>query len=30
MIYIYHQSFFLDIQIVLKTIKVLLTGRGAR
>jgi len=30
LIYIYHQSFFLDIQIVLKTIKVLLTGRGAR
>ncbi len=30
LIYIYHQSFLLDLQIVLKTIKVLLTGRGAR
>lgn len=30
LIYIYHQSFFLDVQIALKTVKVLLTGRGAR
>jgi exopolysaccharide biosynthesis polyprenyl glycosylphosphotransferase len=30
LIYIYHQSVFLDVQIALKTIKVLLTGRGAR
>lgn len=30
LIYIYHQSILLDIQIILKTIKVLLTGRGAR
>jgi exopolysaccharide biosynthesis polyprenyl glycosylphosphotransferase len=30
LIYIYHQSFFLDIKVILKTIKVLLTGRGAR
>jgi len=30
LIYIYHQSLFLDAQIILKTIKVLLTGRGAR
>lgn len=30
LIYIYHQSLFLDAQIILKTLKVLLTGRGAR
>jgi len=30
LIYIYHQSLLLDAQIILKTIKVLLTGRGAR
>ncbi|MBE0448492.1 MAG: sugar transferase [Actinobacteria bacterium] len=30
LIYIYHQSFLLDIKIILRTIKVLLTGRGAR
>ncbi|HZD59453.1 MAG TPA: sugar transferase [Anaerolineae bacterium] len=29
LIYIYHQSFFLDIKIILTTLKVLLTGRGA-
>ncbi|HCG98229.1 MAG TPA: sugar transferase [Actinobacteria bacterium] len=30
LIYIYHQSLFLDLKIALETIKVLLTGRGAR
>ncbi|MDI6716963.1 MAG: sugar transferase [Actinomycetota bacterium] len=30
LIYIYHQSMFLDIKIALKTIRVLLTGRGSR
>ncbi|MEW6188648.1 MAG: sugar transferase [Actinomycetota bacterium] len=30
LIYIYHQSLFLDIKILLHTIKVVLTGRGAR
>jgi exopolysaccharide biosynthesis polyprenyl glycosylphosphotransferase len=30
LIYIYHQTFALDIQVILKTVKVLLTGRGAR
>jgi exopolysaccharide biosynthesis polyprenyl glycosylphosphotransferase len=30
LIYLYHQSIFLDIKILFKTIKVLLTGRGAR
>jgi exopolysaccharide biosynthesis polyprenyl glycosylphosphotransferase len=30
LIYIYHQTFALDLQIIFRTIKVLLTGRGAR
>ncbi|MCL4500178.1 MAG: exopolysaccharide biosynthesis polyprenyl glycosylphosphotransferase [Chloroflexi bacterium] len=30
LIYLHHQSIFLDFKIMLKTIKVLLTGRGAR
>lgn len=30
LIYIYHQSLFLDLKILLKTLKVVLTGRGAR
>ncbi|MCL6473006.1 MAG: sugar transferase [Firmicutes bacterium] len=30
LIYIYHQSLLLDIQIILKTAKVMLTGHGAR
>ncbi|MCL5291377.1 MAG: sugar transferase [Actinobacteria bacterium] len=30
LIYLHHQSLFLDLKIMLKTIKVLLTGRGAR
>lgn len=30
LIYIYNQSLFLDIKIILRTVKVLLTGRGAR
>ncbi|HDP69633.1 MAG TPA: sugar transferase [Actinobacteria bacterium] len=29
-IYIYHQSFLLDLKILLQTIKVVLTGKGAR
>ncbi|MHB0976080.1 MAG: sugar transferase [Candidatus Aquicultorales bacterium] len=30
LIYLHHQSLFLDFKIMLKTVKVLLTGRGAR
>jgi lipopolysaccharide/colanic/teichoic acid biosynthesis glycosyltransferase len=30
LIYIYHQTFALDLQIIFRTVKVLLTGRGAR
>jgi exopolysaccharide biosynthesis polyprenyl glycosylphosphotransferase len=30
LIYIYHQSFFLDFKIILQTFKVVLTGRGAQ
>jgi lipopolysaccharide/colanic/teichoic acid biosynthesis glycosyltransferase len=30
LIYIYHQTFALDFQIIFRTVKVLLTGRGAR
>ncbi len=30
LIYIYHQSLFLDLKILLQTIKVVLTGKGAR
>jgi len=30
LIYIYHQSIFLDLKILLQTVKVVLTGKGAR
>jgi len=30
LMYIYHQSFLLDLQVIAETIKVVLTGRGAR
>jgi exopolysaccharide biosynthesis polyprenyl glycosylphosphotransferase len=30
LMYVYHQSFLLDLQVIAETIKVVLTGRGAR
>ena len=30
LMYIYHQSFLLDLQVIAETVKVVLTGRGAR
>jgi lipopolysaccharide/colanic/teichoic acid biosynthesis glycosyltransferase len=30
LIYLYHQNLFMDLQIIVETIRVVLTGRGAR